>query len=301
MSNKQSPTGRYLKNSVVDHPAFNMLAGGIAGALSKSAVAPLERTKILCQTGESYGFIRSFMIVYKKEGIKGYWRGNMADILRIVPNRGVMFMTNDAVKDFLRGPNERHLTGWRSVVAGSAAGATATLATYPLDLARGRMAGRIGDSRYRTPFSTISITVKEEGFWALYRGLGPTLAGCLPYEGLKFGIYESMVAMVPKDPITHKPTVWWTLFCGAVAGVLGGTLTYPNDTVRRRMQMQGNGAARKYKHALDCYATMFRTEGIKSLFAGCTANAWRVGPSAAIQFGAFETIKALFSFMGQYS
>lgn len=68
----------------------------------------------------------------------------------------------------------------------------------------------------------------------LFSCIGPTLAGILPYAGLKFYIYEVLKLHVPEE---HQKSIVMHISCGAVAGLLGRTFTYPLDVVRRQMQV----------------------------------------------------------------
>lgn len=63
---------------------------------------------------------------------------------------------------------------------------------------------------------------------------GPTIWGILPYAGLKFFVYETLKGHLPED---SRPSLPGKLACGAVAGVVGQTVTYPLDVVRRQMQV----------------------------------------------------------------
>lgn len=67
-----------------------------------------------------------------------------------------------------------------------------------------------------------------------YFCVGPTLTGILPYAGLKFYIYEELKSHVPEE---HQKSIVMRLSCGALAGLLGQTFTYPLDVVRRQMQV----------------------------------------------------------------
>lgn len=71
-----------------------------------------------------------------------------------------------------------------------------------------------------------------EIFWKVS---GPTLLGILPYAGLKFYVYERLKGGLSTD---EAPTITMKLTCGAIAGLIGQTLTYPLDVVRRQMQVQ---------------------------------------------------------------
>jgi hypothetical protein len=275
---------------------FQLVAGGGAGAIAKTAVSPFERIKLLCQTGESRGLLHTARSVLQQEGIAGFWRGNAANVLRIIPSKGILFMSNDAIKAFFRKlQGVAVLPQYQNVAAGSMSGLVAVACTYPLDLIRGRMGGLLGESRYGGLISTLRVTVKEEGVRALYRGSMPTLIGALPYEGIKFGTYDFLRTHFGDAENGGHMSIPLKLACGAIAGIAGGTMTYPNDTVRRRMQMQGTQRDGKmlYRNALHCYAKMFRTEGLRPFFGGLVANVIRVAPSVAIQFACYDSILGL--------
>lgn len=118
---------------------------------------------------------------------------------------------------------------------------TSVIATYPLDLIRTRMAGRLcsGDLclPYNTWLETAKFTVQNEGVGGLYRGVSPTLIGAFPYEGIKFWSYDFLKSKLPKNA-DGSQNVGWKLVAGAGGATIAHLITYPMDTVRRRMQMQ---------------------------------------------------------------
>jgi len=271
----------------------SLLAGGGAGVISKTSVSPFERVKLLCQNGKSTGLIATFCKIYREEGVLSFWRGNNANIVRVFPNRALLFWSNTFFKDALKqhAPNlNKHSV---SILTGSCAGAAAVLSTYPLDLVRGRMGSLVGESKYTSMYRTVVITVQEESVFALFKGLAPTLVAAFPYEGLKFGAYDALKYFCPTSSDGSTPMIW-SLSCGGFAGAIAGTITYPLDTIRRRMQMQGTEPGRVvYRHSIDCLVKMITVEGYTSLWAGVIANFWRVAPSVGIQFAAFEGLQGL--------
>lgn len=281
------------------------LAGSTSGALAKTMVSPLERIRLLCQTGESTGMINTMKLVMKMEGLKGFWRGNFTNCVRTIPSKGTLFMTNDVFKQWFTPRNSEgqatKLTPVRSAMAGSCAGMCAVSISYPLDVVRGRLAGRLArraggvPTRFTGLSSVIAITVQEEGFRALYRGVVPTLLGSIPYEGVKFCTYD-MLCQFTKDRRANDDGiisgVLMKVMCGAVAGIAAGLTTYPNDTIRRRLQVQGaEGSAVMYRNYWHCLVTMLRTEGVPSFYSGLTPSLIRMVPNAALQFGFFEIFK----------
>nr|VDC87021.1 unnamed protein product [Brassica oleracea] len=125
------------------------------------------------------GFIEAIMIIGREEGVKGYWKGNLPQVIRIVPYSAVQLFAYEAYKAIILFWGE---DGQLSVLgAGACAGMTSTLITYPLDVLRLRLAVEPG---YRTIASCHML--REEGLASLNNGLGPWLLSIAPYIGLNF-------------------------------------------------------------------------------------------------------------------
>lgn len=286
-----------------------LIAGGVAGGVAKTAVAPLERVKILFQTRkaefQSIGLIGSFRKIVRTEGLLGFYRGNGASVARIVPYAALHYMAYEQYRrwiihgfpDIGRGPV-------LDLVAGSMAGGTAVICTYPLDLVRTKLAYQVvGSSRskfrglshpehvYEGIRDCITKIYKRNGIRGLYRGVGPTLYGIFPYSGLKFYFYEEMKTHVPEE---HRNGVIVKLACGSAAGLLGQTMTYPLDVVRRQMQVQAlsaynQGAA---KGTIESLAMIIQNQGWRQLFSGLSINYLKVVPSVAIGFTVYDMMKS---------
>ena len=183
------------------------------------------------------------------------------------------------------------------VASGASAGMTSTLLTYPLDLVRSRLmmmsasaSATKGSAQYTGILDCFVKTYRQEGVRGLYGGLGPTLAGIIPYAGVSFAAFDVIKEYMPRDE-QNKIATRYKLLCGAFAGFLSQSVSYPVDTVRRRMQLQGcTGGERMYKNAIDCTAQVFRKEGLFAFYRGLSANLLRAAPNTAIQFAAYEKI-----------
>lgn len=287
-----------------------LIAGGAAGGFAKTAVAPLERTKILLQTRtgfQSLGVWRSLKKLLETEGFRGFYKGNGASVLRIVPYAALHFMTYEQYRCWIL--NNYQFLGSGPVIdllAGSASGGTAVLCTYPLDLARTKLAYQVKNTGTTLGNGASSVALqpaydgikdvlrsvyKEGGIRGLYRGVGPTLIGILPYAGLKFYIYEELKTHVPEE---HQKSIVMRLSCGAMAGLFGQTFTYPLDVVRRQMQvesLQPSVSGHRYKNTWDGLSFIVRNQGWKQLFAGLSINYIKIVPSVAIGFTAYDTMK----------
>lgn len=281
--------------------AKELIAGGAAGGFSKTVVAPLERTKILFQTQNakfrSLGLRQLLSFIYKKEGLLGFYKGNGASVMRIVPYAALHFMAYERYRQWIvdRYPIGATPGAMVDLLAGSLAGGTAVLCTYPLDLARTMLAYQVKDATGGYPYKGISHVfskvLKESGFRGLYRGIGPTMYGMLPYAGLKFYFYEKLKSSVPED---CQSSVSVKLACGAVAGVTGQTFTYPLDVVRRQMQVQAVGNSNQsYSSAIHGIVSIARMHGMRQLFAGLSINYIKLVPSVAIGFATYDGMKSL--------
>ncbi|WP_411025473.1 MC/SLC25 family protein, partial [Salmonella sp. s55004] len=135
----------------------DLAAGGVAAAISKTAVAPIERVKLLLQVQHASkqitkemqykGIIDCFSRVTKEQGFFSLWRGNLANVIRYFPTQALNFAFKDKYKQiFLAGVDKTQF--WRyfagNLASGGAAGATSLCFVYPLDFARTRLAADVG-------------------------------------------------------------------------------------------------------------------------------------------------------------
>ncbi|EIW83005.1 mitochondrial carrier [Coniophora puteana RWD-64-598 SS2] len=309
--------------------ASYFIAGGVAGAASRTVVSPLERLKIIQQvqprgSGREYkGVWRSLVRMWQEEGFKGYMRGNGINCLRIVPYSAVQFTTYEQLKKWFTGYGTLELDTPKRLASGALAGITSVCSTYPLDLVRSRLsiatasvmhqqASQVSASSSRPPLTagihtqssippvlkseltmqamTLKVMREEGGVRALYRGLVATAVGVAPYVGINFAAYEALRGVVTPP---GKNTVVRKLACGALAGSISQTLTYPFDVLRRKMQVTGmkSGGMAKYNGAFDALFSIVRTEGLKGLYRGLWPNLLKVAPSIATSFFTYELVK----------
>ena len=181
---------------------------------------------------------------------------------RIVPYSAINFMAFEQYKAGL-GVGGPDAPGYLRFIAGSLAGTTGQLITYPLDRARAVMAVS-PSTQYKNLYSVFCKIYHAEGLLALYRGLTPTLLGVIPYAGTSFFTYETLKSWAVErrggdalHPMLPSPLE--RLAAGAVAGLLGQTASYPLDIVRRRMQTGVQlGRGNKYKSVLGTLTTVYR-------------------------------------------
>lgn len=221
---------------------------------------------MLSQTGEhgassgrtkKMSAVQLYRSIIQNEGVIGLWAGNGANLLRVFPAKSIVFASNDFYKSqcgiLYFGSSEAYkrqstqLPWTLAFLSGGLAGMSASAATYPLDLARGRITGKLagpgGKKHYKGIFNTVVLTAREEGVRALYKGITPTLLGAMPYEGIKFGTVGVLEWAFPRpedDQPSKQSIIMRKLIFGGAGGASAGIMTYPNDTVRRLMQLSGS-------------------------------------------------------------
>lgn len=249
--------------------------------------------------------------MWKTEGIRGLFRGNGLNCMRIIPNSAIKFLafeqfTRSLSASSLNAGGDGKLTPLSRLGAGAVAGILGMSATYPMDMIRGRISVQqaSGGPQYRGLIHGGISIARAEGVAALFRGWVPSTIGVVPYMGLNFGVYETLKAHLVdaagvKDD--RELSVLTRLAAGAVAGTAGQTLAYPFDVVRRRLQVSGwDGAAKlhaegghavAYRGMVDCFVRTVREEGVSALFKGLAPNYVKVVPSIAIAFVTYEQVK----------
>ncbi|KAJ2747264.1 hypothetical protein GGI20_000689 [Coemansia sp. BCRC 34301] len=294
----------------------HLMAGGISGAVSRTAVSPLERMKILFQiqskgAGSSYnGVVGTLVKIWREEGIAGYMRGNGTNVARIVPYSAVQFATYEQLKKLLVEEGKTELDTPRRLAAGAGAGIASVAATYPLDIVRTRISVQTAhtlanidqlpkDARGRPVIpkmpgiveTFVEIFKNEGGLRATYRGFGATLAGVAPYIALNFQCYE-VLRKYFTPPGENAPSGTYKLVCGALSGCCAQTITYPFDVLRRRMQVTSmSGIEYKYSSTLDAVKQMVKSEGVLGLYRGIVPNYLKVAPAVGVSFWSYEMAK----------
>lgn len=276
----------------------SLIAGAVAGALAKTTIAPLDRTKINFQisqsrfsAGAAVSFLRETL---RREGALALWRGNSATMARIAPYAAIQFTAHEQWKRAL-GVNEIVAAQNHPVkhfIAGSLAGITSQSLTYPLDLARARMAVTT-HLEYSTLRQVFVKIINEEGAMTLYRGYWATILGVIPYAGVSFFTYDSLKHAYI-DYFGHKQPAIINLIFGGIAGMLGQSSSYPLDIVRRRMQTSKKvlDGSSPYSTMMGTLKKIYREEGIKNgFFKGLSMN-WVKGPIAVgISFATYDQIR----------
>lgn len=226
-------------------------------------------------------------------GVLPFWRGNLANCIRYFPTQALNFAFKDQIKALFRmSKTDSYGTKFsKNIASGGMAGAMSLCFVYSLDYARTRLAndaksGKKGSERqFNGLVDVYRKTLKSDGFKGLYRGFMISCVGIIVYRGCYFGFYDTL-----KPIVLGENASFYLSFClGYGVTVSAGLVSYPIDTIRRRMMMT-SGEAVKYKGSFDCFLQIVKAEGFMSLMKGAGANILRGVAGAGVLSG-FDKFK----------
>ena len=286
------PGKEWARKALQPNAVRHLLSGAVAGAVSNTAVAPLDimRLNLICADTPTSARAMA-RAIYARGGILAFWHGNTADVIRTIPSSAIRFYTFATYKQKL-GLVLLGAPAMVSLLAGGFAGMTAMGACFPLEAVRTRMA-TLGAAQGVNIVSYTRQLVAAEGVGTLYKGLVPSLISVMPYFAVRFGTYDILMrwhaalsASSIGSALDRLPGIGPPLngffgepgsasvvaFCGMSAGLCASATTFPFEVVRRRAMV---GACEN--NPFTAISRIVRTEGITGgLYKGFGLNMVKV-------------------------
>jgi len=290
---------------------IDFCAGGVAGAVAKTATAPIERVKLLIQTQDANpkilsgevprytGILNCFTRVSAEQGFAAFWRGNTVNVIRYFPTQAFNFAFKDTIKAIFPKYNSK-TEFWKffaaNMASGGLAGAGSLTIVYPLDYARTRLASDVGSGnpQFEGLADCLMKTMKSGGFFSMYAGFGVSVVGIVAYRGPYFGVFDTLKELNPWKKDKGITGLVSKFAIAQTTAIIAGFISYPFDTVRRRLQMQAEKPKEQwlYNGTLDCAVKIIKDEGISAMFKGFAANVLRTLGGALVLVG-YDEIKRI--------
>jgi len=187
-------------------------------------------------------------------------------------------------------------------ICGGLGGCAGTVASFPFDVVRTRLVAQRGHVYSGTRDAGLQLYTSG-GVAAFYRGFVPACLSVAPQSGLQFGLYSLLTQLLGSFVTSQDGliTVQGSLTCGALAGVATKTILYPLDVVKKRLQVSGwsegrvgLGRTAVYGNMRDCFVTILRQEGARSLYKGFTPALVKAVTTTSIHFTVYEWICQVF-------
>lgn len=218
----------------------HLAAGGVAGAVSRTCTAPLDRIKVFLQVQATKSSINgSFKYMLREGGMASFWRGNGINVLKIAPESALKFAAYEQVKSLIRQNENRQMSIYERFAAGACAGGISQSAIYPLEVLKTRLALR-KTGQYSSIIDAAMKIYASEGIKSFYRGYVPNILGIIPYAGIDLAVYETLKKTYLSQHENEQPSFLLLLACGSASSTLGQVCSYPLALVRTRLQAQGD-------------------------------------------------------------
>ncbi|CAM9001506.1 unnamed protein product [Rhodiola kirilowii] len=286
----------------------HLWAGAIAAMVSRTCVAPLERLKLeYIVRGEQKHLFDLVRTIAATQGLKGFWKGNLVNILRTAPFKAINFCAYDTYrKQLLKFSGNEETSHFERFIAGAAAGITATVLCLPLDTVRTKLVAPGGEALGGV-IGAFHHLIQTEGVFALYKGLVPSIISMAPSGAVFYGVYDTLKSAYLRSPEGrnriqnmnqhgHGTNAFSqlelgpvrTLLYGAISGACAEASTYPFEVLRRRLQMQVQATRLS---TLATFVKIVEQGGVPALYAGLLPSLLQVLPSASISFFVYEFMK----------
>ncbi|TYH79913.1 hypothetical protein ES332_D03G096300v1 [Gossypium tomentosum] len=293
-SKTKKKVGLKLKIKVSNPSLRRLISGAIAGAVSRTCVAPLETIRTHLMVGSSgSSTLEVFNDIMQTDGWKGLFRGNFVNVIRVAPSKAIELFAFDTVnKQLSPTPGEEpKIPIPSSLVAGACAGVSSTLLTYPLELIKTRLT--IEKNMYDGILDAFLKILQKEGPGELYRGLAPSLIGVIPYAATNYFAYDTLRKVYRKVLKEEKIGNIETLLIGSLAGAISSSATFPLEVARKQMQVGALNGRQVYKNVFHSLSSILKQEGIHGLYKGLGPSCMKLVPAAGISFMCYEACKRI--------
>lgn len=226
------------------------------------------------KTGEEpryKGIIDCAIRIYEKQGILGFWTGNIANCLRYFPTQAMNLALKDTFKEMFPKFNPKtEFTKFffANLASGGLAAGVSLLAVYPMD-AVSKCLVTDTSGRFRGPLDVIKKTFAKGPSW-FFTGFGISLGGIVAYRAVQLSVFDLMAGLNPWKQDKGLLGFWSRFIAAQVAINVGSGLTYPFDTIRRRVQadymLAISGEETEYEGMVDCIMKIAREEGLAGFY-----------------------------------
>ncbi|KAJ8468413.1 hypothetical protein ONZ45_g17252 [Pleurotus djamor] len=266
-----------------------LLAGGIAGAVSRTCTAPFDRLKVFLITRPpdllggatssqtKIGGIKvigsAVARIYAEGGILAFWVGNGLSVAKIFPESAIKFFAYESSKrafaKYWDGVNDpREISGVSRFLSGGIGGISSQLSIYPIETLKTQMMSNTGEQK-RTLAQACRHLWSLGGVRAYYRGLTIGLVGVFPYAAIDMSTFEALKLAYLRSTGKDEPGVMATLAFGSLSGSVGATTVYPLNLVRTRLQASGSsGHPQRYTGVFDVALKTWERDGWRGFYRG---------------------------------
>lgn len=287
------------------------IAGSISGLVARTIIAPMDTIKIRYQLQPIYelkyeGILSTIKVILKDEGWKGLVKGNTPASIMYVLYGAIQFGSYSVFNNCINSINYEFSAQIQSLFVGALSGMVSSAATYPLDLLRTRFAANraLGWSKLN---QTCTNILQEEGVKGFFRGVTLSFYSITLSTSLMFFTYESIKISCEETKKTHWIIDIIEKSAGFISGVVSKVLTFPIDTIRKRLQVAHSSSVIQFTTKPEIYLTyrnlslfqvvkvMWELEGYRCFYKGLSIALMKTGPTTLVTLYTYEYCMRIFS------
>ena len=323
------------------NPLAHLLAGAVGGALSRTATAPIQTVRLRMVAGAmdgtaaaKGGLAGEIALLARREGWRALFRGNLANVVRFAPTKGLDFFTFKVYKEFIgerllgdaRGDGDERGDGdggdgdgekarlgrirrraartAQSMAAGALAGLTSTALLFPLDNLTTRLAvggGALARSAaaaggVRGLVAAGAAVARAEGAGGLYRGLKPALVGIAPEAALTYGIFDLLKERCERAErrAVSENERRKATPAQIVACAAVASLCGQTFAFPAEAVSRRLTSGAATGNGVAVFRAILEEQGIRGLYRGLGPASIRIVPMAAISFSSYELLHVAF-------
>jgi len=323
------------------NPLAHLLAGAVGGALSRTATAPIQTVRLRMVAGAmdgtaaaKGGLAGEIALLARREGWRALFRGNLANVVRFAPTKGLDFFTFKVYKEFIgerllgdaRGDGDERGDGdggdgdgekarqgrirrraartAQSMAAGALAGLTSTALLFPLDNLTTRLAvggGALARSAtaaggMRGLVAAGAAVARAEGAGGLYRGLKPALVGIAPEAALTYGIFDLLKERCERAErrAVSENERRKATPAQIVACAAVASLCGQTFVFPAEAVSRRLTSGAATGNGVAVFRAILEEQGIRGLYRGLGPASIRIVPMAAISFSSYELLHVAF-------
>lgn len=202
------------------------------------------------------------------------------------------FVAHSAAEPKKAGGGEKKKNPIKAILAGGISGGIEICITFPTEYVKTQMQldSRSGSPKFKGPLDCVKMTVKEHGFFGLYRGLSSLLYGSIPKASVRFAVYEALRNQLVGE--SGKTTPKTNLLAGLGAGVCEAILVVcPMETIKVKFIHDQTSANPRFKGFFKGVATIVKEEGVRGCYQGLGPTILKQGSNQAIRFLVYGSLK----------
>ncbi|KAH9880150.1 hypothetical protein J1614_002176 [Plenodomus biglobosus] len=297
----ESPDQGGLQRTLKD-----LFAGAVGGVAQVLLGQPFDIVKVRLQTTSQYsGALDAATSIYKNEGALAFYKGTLTPLIGIGACVSVQFGGFHYARRAFEASNVENkgsaqLSYAQYYAAGAFAGIANTALSSPIEHIRIRLQTQPhGANRlYNGPIDCVRKLSAHQGVLrGVYRGTAVTFLREAQAYGVWFTTFEYLMNAdaarngIKRDDISTLKIAGY----GGLAGEMLWISSYPFDVVKSKMQSDGFGGQQQYKSMRDCFAKVYRAEGLRGFWKGIAPTLLRALPVSAGTFATVEFTMRLIS------